>query len=159
MASRKHDHRQCVSKALADAESVCNKQNARLTPIRKRVLELVWDSHEPIGAYDILARLSREREKATPPTVYRALEFLMDVGLVHRIDSLNSFLGCRSPTRQHVAQFLVCRSCHHVDEIDSVAVQRALMAESRKSGFTLEPSTFEVKGLCGDCASQSSSSR
>ena len=80
-------------------------------------------------------------------------------GLVHRIDSLNSFLGCRSPTRQHVAQFLVCRSCHHVDEIDSVAVQRALMAESRKSGFTLEPSTFEVKGLCGDCASQSSSNR
>jgi len=143
---------------MADAEIVCAKRQARLTPIRRRVLELVWDSHEPIRAYDILAKLSRERDNATPPTVYRALEFLMNLGLVHRIDSLNSFLGCRSPTRRHVAQFLVCRACHHVDEVDSLAVQRALIAESRKSGFTLEPSTFEVKGLCGACARQSAAS-
>lgn len=148
----KHDHKRCVSRAVADAEKVCAVRDAQLTAIRRRVLELVWDSHEPVGAYDILAKLSREREKTAPPTVYRALEFLIDVGLVHRIDSLNAFLGCPEPTREHVAQFLVCRSCHHVSEIEAPAVQRAIEKESRRTGFTIEAGSLEIKGLCKDCA-------
>lgn len=150
--SGKHDHKRCVTRALADAERICTARDARLTDIRRRILELVWASHEPVGAYELLAKLSRERDKAAPPTVYRALEFLMEVGLVHRIDSLNAFLGCNEPTREHVAQFLVCRSCHHVSEIDSPSVQRAIEKESRQTGFIIEAGSLEIKGLCEACA-------
>lgn len=151
-----HDHKLCVKRAVADAERVCIARDARLTDIRRRILELVWASHEPVGAYDILAKLSRERDNAAPPTVYRALGFLMEVGLVHRIDSLNAFVGCNEPTRPHVAQFLVCRSCHHVSEIDSPPVQRVIEAESRQYGFTIEAGSLEIKGLCENCAATGS---
>jgi Fur family transcriptional regulator, zinc uptake regulator len=147
----RHNHKRCVTEALQTAERLCEERQARLTAIRRRVLELVWSSHEPIGAYDILSKLAKERDKAAPPTVYRALEFLIEVGLVHRIDSLNAFLGCSSPSKDHVAQFLVCRSCHHVSEIDAPSVQRALKKESQLSGFQVDGASFEVKGLCGNC--------
>lgn len=146
-----HDHRRCVSRALQDAEVVCEARAGRLTDVRRRVLELVWSSHEPVGAYDILTRLAGERGKAAPPTVYRALEFLMEMGLVHRIDSLNAFIGCHSPREAHAAQFLVCRECHHVSEIDAPAIQRAILKETRDAGFSIDSGSLEVKGLCGDC--------
>ncbi len=120
--------------------------------MRKRVLEIVWRAHEPIGAYEILAELAKERAKAAPPTVYRALVFLMDAGLVHRIDSLNAFLGCHAPERVHVAQFLVCRGCHRVVELDDPGLNRILAEKSRSVGFRIEPIALEIKGLCADCA-------
>jgi Fur family transcriptional regulator, zinc uptake regulator len=151
-SGERHDHRRCVARALTDAETICAARGARLTDIRRQVLELVWASHEPVGAYDILGKLARERGgKAAPPTVYRALEFLLEMGLVHRVDSLNAFIGCKSPTEEHAAQFLVCRDCHHVEEIDSPAVQRALLKEVRESGFSLDASSLEVKGQCAKC--------
>lgn len=150
----RHDHRRCVAQALHDAKAICEARAARLTDVRRRVLELVWSSHEPIGAYDILTLLVRERGKAAPPTVYRALEFLMEMGLVHRIDSLNAFIGCKSPTEAHAAQFLVCRECHHVSEIDAPAIQRAILKEVREAGFSMDSGSLEVKGVCGECSAQ-----
>lgn len=146
-----HDHAQCVGVALSTAESVCRERKLSLTPVRRRVLEIVWNSHEPVGAYDVLAKLARERRKAAPPTVYRALEFLMSAGLVHRISSLNAFLGCAAPQRRHVAQFLVCRTCKRVAEIDEAAVPRLLARRAEAEGFQLEMTSVEVTGLCGDC--------
>jgi len=147
-----HDHLACIHQAVTTAAEVCAARGLNLTPVRKRILEIVWRAHEPIGAYDILAELAKERDKAAPPTVYRALEFLMDAGLVHRIDSLNAFLGCDAPERTHVAQFLVCRRCHRVAEIDDPALNRALAEKSRSIGFRIEPSSLEIKGLCNECA-------
>ena len=147
-----HDHAACVERAVDSAVEVCAQRSLNLTPIRRRVLELVWRSHEPIGAYQILAELAKERAKAAPPTVYRALEFLVAAGLVHRIDSLNAFMGCGEPGHAHVAQFLVCRACHRVAEIDDPAINRALADKSRAMGFRIEPASLEIKGLCGDCA-------
>lgn len=152
-----HDHSVCIDEALERADEVCEQRGLNLTPVRRRILEIVWRAHEPIGAYDILAELAKERDKAAPPTVYRALEFLIEAGLVHRIDSLNAFIGCHEPKQIHVAQFLVCRRCQRVAEIDDPAIQRMLVERSRAVGFQIEPSSLEIKGLCEDCAALASS--
>ena len=107
LASRPHDHSHCVHSALSEADVLCAQKGLRLTALRRRVLELVWQSHKPLGAYDILAVLSeQDGRRAAPPTVYRALDFLLDNGLVHRIASLNAFIGCSHPEHAHQGQFL-----------------------------------------------------
>lgn len=153
--STPHDHAACVARAIDVAAEVCERRGLRLTPVRRRILEIVWRQHGPIGAYEILAELAKEREKAAPPTVYRALEFLMDAGLVHRIDSINAYLGCDDPAKAHVAQFLVCRQCHRVQEVDDPTIQRVMSERARSIGFRIEPTSLEIKGLCADCASLS----
>lgn len=146
-----HDHTACIDKAVHTAERVCAARGLKLTPLRQRVLEIVWRAHEPIGAYEILAELARERDKAAPPTVYRALEFLMTAGLVHRIDSLNAFIGCDEPSKPHMAQFLVCRRCQRVVELDDPAISALLADKCRAAGFLLEPTSLELTGLCDNC--------
>ena len=150
-----HDHARCIQQAVATAEKVCAARRVNLTPLRKRIFEIVWRQHEPIGAYAILAELSRDREKAAPPTVYRALEFLQQAGLVHRLDTLNAFLGCDRPEDEHAGQFLVCSVCRRVAEIESSAVSRALQERARSLGFRLEASTVEIKAVCTHCSKPS----
>src|SRR5579872_6651908 len=104
-----HDHAACVGDALDRAASLCVQRGARLTEIRRQVLELVWRNHAPIGAYDILGAMQDGHRGAAPPTVYRALDFLMEQGLVHRIESLNAYVGCDRPEQAHVSQFLICK--------------------------------------------------
>ena len=113
-----HNHESCVKTALADAEAACNESGLRLTETRRQVLELVGGSHAPIQAYDILEQLHAKNPKAVPPTVYRALEFLQNAGLVHRIESLNAYVGCGKPGEPHIGQFLICTMCGAVAEID-----------------------------------------
>lgn len=152
LASRPHDHSRCVSHALAEAETICARQGLRLTALRKRVLELVWASHKPLGAYDILAVLSEEDgRRAAPPTVYRALDFLLENGLVHRIASLNAFIGCSQPEHAHQGQFLICRSCHAAIELEQASISEAIVGAAVKVGFAVETQTVEVIGLCGGC--------
>ncbi len=148
---RAHDHRHCVDVALAEAQSACERRRLRLTPLRRRVLELVWRGHAPVKAYDILERLRREGRGAAPPTVYRALAFLLEAGLVHRIESLNAYVGCGGPGTPHIGQFLICRRCSTVAEIDAPAIARALVADARRLGFRADRQTVEIKGLCADC--------
>jgi Fur family zinc uptake transcriptional regulator len=147
----KHDHQRCVSKALRAADEVCAERGLRLTPTRKRVLELVWTRHAPIGAYDILGQLSKEGRQDAPPTVYRALSFLMDAGLIHRIDTLNAYLACETPKHLHAAQFLVCRSCRAVTELGDPAIARLLAQRVKAAGFTADAHDLEIKGLCDTC--------
>lgn len=147
-----HDHDHCVSSALDTAEQVCARGGARLTPLRKRVLELVWQSHKPLGAYDVLETLSREDgRRAAPPTVYRALDFLLDQGLVHRIASLNAFIGCAHPERAHEGQFLICRNCRIAVELDQPLIHQAISDCAAGMGFAVEAETVEVTGLCARC--------
>ncbi|MDP3977891.1 MAG: Fur family transcriptional regulator [Pseudomonas sp.] len=152
LASRPHDHSHCVSHALAEAEGICTQQGLRLTALRKRVLELVWQSHKPLGAYDILAVLSeQDGRRAAPPTVYRALDFLLENGLVHRIASLNAFVGCSHPTHTHQGQFLICRNCHAAIELEYAAISAAIVSGAQSVGFVVEGQTVEVVGLCAGC--------
>ena len=117
-----HDHGHCVSTAVETAESLCRRQGLRFTSIRRRVLELVWNSHTPVGAYDILESINNEGKKAAPPTVYRALDFLIEANLVHRLDSINAFVGCPDPGHSHAGQFLICRECRSVAELDDTDI-------------------------------------
>ncbi|EWC42372.1 transcriptional repressor [Pseudomonas stutzeri] len=152
LACTPHDHDHCVSHALAEADSLCTRQGVRLTALRKRVLELVWQSHKPLGAYDILAVLSeQDGRRAAPPTVYRALDFLLENGLVHRIASLNAFIGCNHPEHPHQGQFLICRHCHTAIELEQPAIAEAIVAAAGSVGFTVEGQTVEVVGLCATC--------
>lgn len=146
-----HDHDDCVTHALEVAEQVCKRRKLRLTGIRRRVLELVWTSHRPVGAYEILDRLNRQGKKTAPPTVYRALEFLIEADLVHRLDSLNAFIGCRDPGSSHVGQFLICRSCRSVAEIDDAEITRLVGRKAASQGFTAVRQMVEIEGLCRHC--------
>ena len=152
LACRPHDHSHCVSHALLTAETLCEQAGLRLTALRKRVLELVWTSHKPLGAYDILAVLSEtDGRRAAPPTVYRALEFLLEHGLVHRIASLNAFVGCNHPGDVHQGQFLICRNCLAAVELQDASIASALLASAQRIGFSVEGQTVEITGLCATC--------
>ena len=149
---RTHDHAECIDSALVSAQSSCERQGLRLTKMRRRVLELVWRGHTPVKAYDILEELRKEDRAAAPPTVYRALDFLLNAGLVHRIESLSAFVGCGGPATPHFGQFLICRECSAVAEIDAPAIARALVADAEALGFHADRQTIEIKGLCADCS-------
>lgn len=147
----RHDHRDCVQKALQTAEQICRERGMRLTRIRRKVLELVWNSHKPVGAYDILDALGRDGRRAAPPTVYRALEFLIEADLVHRLDSLNAFVGCSDPHSSHTGQFLICRECRSVAELDDAEIARIVERKAAGLGFTAVRQMLEIQGSCPDC--------
>ncbi len=151
-AAAPHDHAHCVADALTRADALCAERGARLTILRRRVLELVWSSHRPRGAYAILEDLSQQDGKATAPlTVYRALEFLVEQGLVHRIESLNAYVGCAAPGASHSGQFLVCEGCGDAAEIDDPSIRSAIDAAAAVRGFRVQRPTVEVRGVCKDC--------
>jgi Fur family zinc uptake transcriptional regulator len=144
-----------VTRALDAATKLADERSIRMTPLRRRVLEIVSQSHRPTGAYDILATLSNERaasgERAAPPTVYRALEFLMTAGLVHRIDSLNAFVACFTPLHAHKSYFLLCERCGTAEEIEDGSLHRLLGETARRSGFAARHETVELRGTCAAC--------
>lgn len=146
-----HDHEHCVTDALTAANRICKERGLRLTPRRRRVLELVWRSHRPIGAYDLLEQLGADGKRAAPPTVYRALEFLIDAGLVHRLDSLNAFIGCADPSHAHTGQFLICTQCRSVAELNDDSVESLVHARARDLGFEPESLVLELQGVCAGC--------
>lgn len=147
-----HDHQACIADALAAAERICAERKARLTHNRRRVLELIWDSHGVVSAYDILAEMQKDDPSAKPPTVYRALDFLMELGLVHRIESSNGFTRCESPLRHRVCQFLICDGCGLVEELHSRPLFENLSEQAAALGFESDYQTVEVHGRCAKCA-------
>lgn len=150
---RTHDHRRCIADALDAAERVCAGRGAQLTDLRRRVLELVWQSHQPVGAYQLLAALGRDGHRPAPPTIYRALDFLQAQGLVHRIESRNAFVGCPHPETDHAAgQLMICQACGTVTELLDPAIGEAVRRGARAAGFRPERVTLEVEGTCGRCA-------
>jgi Fur family zinc uptake transcriptional regulator len=149
---RQHDHGSCVDRALDRAEHLCVAHGARLTELRRQVLKLVWQRHEPIGAYELLEELKAINGKAAPPTIYRALDFLIEQGLVHRIESLNAFVGCPQPEQTHAGQFLICARCGSIGELDDPGIREAIVARAASvAGFAVERQTIELTGTCAEC--------
>ncbi len=148
-----NDHNHCIENALQQAETICHFRKVKLTPLRKRVLALIWQNHKPLGAYDILNTLSMEDgHTAAPPTVYRALEFLLEQGLIHRIASLNAFLGCIHPSKQHLACFFICQHCGNAEElVESQTLQQEIQRRALDLGFSIQQSILEVAGWCKQC--------
>lgn len=149
-----HDHRACVAQALAAADDVCRRQGARLTDLRRRVLALVWDSHAPVGAYQLLERLGKDGKTAAPPTIYRALDFLAAHGLVHRIESLNAYVGCNDPRTPHQGQFLICDGCGTAAELEDERIASTVRSRCGDAGFEMHHLTLEILGLCPSCSRQ-----
>ena len=145
-----HDHKACVRQALRSAEDYCKAQGLRLTPIRRRVLELIWQSH-PTGAYDLLELLTAEGHKPSPPTVYRALEFLLDNGLAHRVASRNAFVGCTSPGNTHAAQLYICENCGVTVEQADTTIEQRIRRNAKAIQFRVHRQTVEVTGICPAC--------
>lgn len=145
-----HDHQSCLASAMANAEQVCQQRGQRFTTIRRRVFELVWQQHKPIGAYEVLEKLQLNG-RAAPPTVYRALDFLLELGLVHRIASLNAYVGCVQPEHPHDGQFFICSSCRAYAELDALPISAAIDKSARDSGFEVHQHTVEIMGLCPRC--------
>lgn len=136
--------------ALADADRICEARQARMTPIRRRVLELLLKAKAPAKAYDLLAQLGDEGA-AKPPTIYRALDFLLELGLAHKIESLNAYVACGHRDHRHAAVFLICDICHSAQELHADATIAALKAESAEVDFQLRSAVLEVRGVCAQC--------
>lgn len=152
VAYRQHDHLRCQSAALHQAQTLCDRDGARLTPIRETVLRLIWQSHRPLGAYDIIEQLSvSSAKRVMPPTVYRALDFLLGKGLVHRLATLNAYIGCPFPGSAHSNVFMVCRVCGSAAECSVEAINKAINGVATRAGFTIESQAIEVSGLCPSC--------
>jgi Fur family zinc uptake transcriptional regulator len=151
-----HDHDACMADTLAAAEQLAKTRGEKLTKLRHRVLEIMLESHRPVGAYDVLGALAKDGTRPAPPTVYRALDFLRSQGFVHRIDSQNAFAACFAPGKPHRSRFLLCRACRQVAEIEDKALDSALVDATGRAGFAAENETVEITGLCADCRNASS---
>lgn len=151
-AHQSHNHRECIDDALTRAREICAVRGVQLTPLREKVLQIVWRSHKPVGAYDVLDELTRSHKAARPPTVYRALDFLMSEGLIHKIESLNAYLGCTEAGATHSGQFLICRQCGATEEITDPKLETALDQAAKRAHFIAERKVVEISGLCARCA-------
>jgi len=147
----RHKHQECLQSAITAAKRHCEASGIRLTPLRQRVLELVWQNHEPVKAYDILDELKQDHSSSAPPTVYRALDFLQEEGLVHKIESLNAYVGCGNPKEFHRSQFFICHDCGSVAELDDTDIRDLLQEKAYQFGFKIDDEMVEIKGHCQEC--------
>jgi Fur family transcriptional regulator, zinc uptake regulator len=154
LAFRRHDHAVCAGDVMARAEALARARGLRLTPVRRRVLEILLEAHAALGAYEVLERLAEEGFGRQPPVAYRALDFLVEQGLAHRVRRLNAFAACMHPGEEHDAAFLICRGCDAVAEVPAARVRAALEAAAAPVGFRVERAGIEALGLCPVCAVQ-----
>lgn len=136
---------------LLRAQAWCASQGARLTPQRRQVLRILLDSERPLGAYQILDALSEERPGVAPPTVYRALDFLREYGLIHRLETLHAYISCSHPYHNHHCQFLICTDCGEVTELENAEIADSLDHAAAASGFEPERDVVELTGHCAQC--------
>ena len=136
---------------LAEAEALCAAAGESFTPLRRRVLELLIDQPGPAKAYDLLPQLDSEASKAKPPTIYRAFDFLVRMGLAHRIESLNAFVACETGACGRSAMFLICDRCGRAEEFDAGQALVDLADAAKRDGFAIKRTTIEAQGLCASC--------
>ena len=171
MAAKQFSRR--TAALLSRADAVCAARGARLTDLRRHVLGLVLESERPAGAYDMLERLRPDHPGAAPPTIYRALEFLLEQGLIHKVERLSAYVGCvhgidadaaapaggqgHAESHAHNAQFLICNGCGRVEELDDGGIGRALDHAAGSTGFRIHRSVVEADGVCAACTEQGAS--
>ena len=147
-----HDHGRCTADGIAHAEQVCARRAQKFTPIRRQVLEALLSRHRPLGAYEVIDELAKSMPRPAPITVYRALDFLMENGLVHRIESRNAFLACaHDHDEAAMVAFLICERCGLVGEVPAAPVAQSLNASARSTGFLPKMSIVEITGVCAHC--------
>ena len=142
---------QQIEIALAQAQRICTLRGARMTPVRRRVLELILVADQPIRAYALLAQLEHGRNKLGPPTIYRALDFLLAHKLVHKIETSNAFVACRDVEHSHESQFVICEDCGATEEIRDDEIVESLRRLGEGRGFVVERQVIEARGRCPAC--------
>lgn len=147
----KHDHSACISDMIAVAEAYCTANKLQFTATRRRVLEFLLEDHRALGAYDVLERLVKEGHGSQPPVAYRALDFLVTQGFVHKIERLNAYIACAHPHDDHSPAFMICRLCGSVAEVASAPVKQLLGQAAQDAGFRIERTLIEAEGLCPKC--------
>ena len=141
-----------MEKSIQQAEQYCQENGLNFTPVRRKVLEILLQKNTAIGAYEILDLLREAGFKNQPPVAYRALEFLVQNGFAHKIEQLNSFIGCMHPGKNHSPAFMICRNCDSVSEEEALTRNFSVSQIASKAGFTVEKAVIEARGLCHSCA-------
>ena len=147
-----HDHDVCLEKAIKAAEAYCDRFKLQFTPLRRKVLEILLEEHRALGAYAILDLLRESGLGSQPPVAYRALSFLVEHGFAHKIERLNAFVACALPDILHSPAFMICRKCETVVEAQSSSSSFDLSGTASATGFKIEQTTLEAKGVCHSCA-------
>jgi Fur family zinc uptake transcriptional regulator len=143
--------RRQIDGVLVRAQMTCAARGARLTPVRRRVLELILSMDQPTGAYALLAELQRGRGKLGPPTVYRALEFLLAHGLIHKLETSAAFIACCDIEHPHESQFIICDDCGATEELRDETIGESLRQLAERRGFAVARQIVEARGLCLVC--------
>ena len=149
-----HDHTACITSGVAAVDEQCRQNGLQLTPVRRRVLEILLHQHCAIGAYDILDKLREEGLGSQPPVAYRALDFLVKNGFAHKIEKLNAFTACTCPGEDHSPAFLICRVCGSVAEALANPDKGRLARTAQDAGFTIERIVVEAEGVCPNCCAK-----
>jgi Fur family zinc uptake transcriptional regulator len=149
-----HNHSNCIQTALNNASQLCSERGVQLTDIRKQVLELIWADHHAVKAYDLLERIKPLQSAAKPATIYRALDFLREQGFIHRVESLNAFIGCCDLKTTHEQLLLICKKCENVEERHADLVMQALVQELQNANFIAHSKAIEIHGICGNCTQE-----
>ena len=147
-----HDHDACLASAMQSAEAYCDAHKLQPTPVRRKVLELLLEKHQALGAYAILDLLREAGFSSQPPVAYRALDFVVENGFAHKIERLNAFVACALPGTDHSPAFMICRQCDTVAETQSPASSFNLSATAQATGFKIEQTVIAAKGVCHSCA-------
>lgn len=145
-------HNNCIDSAINKAEAICLKNKLQFTRLRKSILKLIWESHVPLRAYDILERLKISETSAKPITVYRILDFLLENKLIHKLESQNSFLGCTHPGEEHNCYFIICKKCQIVEEGCKEDILKTIYNSLDKLNFSPLHITLEIQGICKNCS-------
>jgi len=155
LAFAEHDHRRCRETLLDELARAARARGLRLTPARRRVLEILSEAHRAMGAYEILDRLKAEGLGAQPPVAYRALDFLISAGFVHKVERLNAYVACCHPEEggghENGACFLICGRCRKVAEVEDGALEIAVAQTAAARGFAIRRTVLEIEGTCPSC--------
>ena len=144
-------HNSCIKDALIEAKTICEQKGVKLTKLRETVLKLIWKNHSYVKAYDLLEDLKKIDSSAKPPTIYRSLEFLMENGFIHKIQSLNAFVGCSHPNEHNECYFLICKKCQNIEECHSENINEFVQSTSNNNNFSANQVTLEISGICQEC--------
>lgn len=147
-------NRKQLTTVLARAHRICAERSVRLTPRREMVLRLLCEADRPLSAYELLEQMRGAVRNPAPPTVYRALDFLLEQGLAHKLETLHAYIGCAHPDHPHASQFLICNDCGEVSEVEDPAIARSLQAAGRAAGFRTRRPVVELLGTCAACAAK-----
>ncbi len=147
-----HDHTHCTADLIARAERICERLGSRLTAQRRDVLACVAQGHAAVGAYDIIERMAAHGGRPAPITIYRALDFLLAHGLVHKIESRNAYVACSHAHEGEPAALLICEACGTVAELEAAEAFRRIDEAAKTQGFRPARTLIEMTGTCGPCA-------